>query len=76
MARRIQYDRHGDSSVLQLVTDQPVPARTAGQVLIDNRATSINPVDYKARSGRVMGVGCLLFAFRLVGEGWARAAVA
>lgn len=51
MARRIQYDRHGDSSVLQLVTDQPVPARTAGQVLIDNRATSVNPVDYKLREG-------------------------
>lgn len=52
MARRVQYDRHGDSSVLQLVADQPVPARKAGQVLIDNRATSVNPVDYKVREGR------------------------
>ena len=76
MARRIQYDRHGDSSVLQLITDQPVPALTAGQVLIDNRATSVNPVDYKASCGRIMGEGCLQSAFRLVGEGWARAAVA
>ncbi|KAI7845014.1 hypothetical protein COHA_001380 [Chlorella ohadii] len=51
MARRVQYSCHGDSSVLQLVTDQPVPARKAGQVLIDNHATSTNPVDYKLREG-------------------------
>ncbi len=53
MARRVQYSCHGDSSVLQLVTDQPVPARKAGQVLIDNHATSTNPVDYKVRREEV-----------------------
>lgn len=56
MARRVQYGRHGDSSVLQLVTDQPVPARKAGQVLIDNRATSVNPVDYKVGRSSHRGV--------------------
>lgn len=49
MATQVQYAAHGDSSVLRLVTDQPVPGRKRGHVLVDNRATSVNPVDYKVR---------------------------
>jgi NADPH:quinone reductase-like Zn-dependent oxidoreductase len=46
--KKIQYAQHGPSSVLQLVTEVAPPARKRGQVLVDNRATSVNPVDYKA----------------------------
>lgn len=46
--RVVQYSRHGDSSVLELV-ELPTPPRRRGAVLVANKATSVNPVDYKAR---------------------------
>lgn len=48
--RVVQYARHGDSSVLQVV-DAPVPPRKKGQVAVDVRAAGVNPVDYKMRDG-------------------------
>ena len=46
--RAVQYARTGDSSVLELVT-RPWPARKKGQVVVQNIATSVNPVDAKVR---------------------------
>lgn len=45
--RVVQYSRHGDSSVLELLDAAPPPPRRRGGVLVANRATSVNPVDFK-----------------------------
>lgn len=49
--RAVEYARNGDSSVLQLTT-RPWPARKKGQVVVQNMATSVNPVDAKVQAGR------------------------
>lgn len=50
--RAIQYHKHGGSEVLQLETlDQPSPG--PGEVLISVRATSVNGIDVRRRSGRL-----------------------
>ncbi|MFC8272488.1 NADP-dependent oxidoreductase [Streptomyces sp. NPDC057271] len=44
------FSRYGDESVLEL-SDQPVPAPAAGEVLVRVRAAGVNPVDWKFREG-------------------------
>ncbi|MEX0379963.1 NADP-dependent oxidoreductase [Leuconostoc sp. MS02] len=43
-------NQYGDSSQLEVV-DIAVPAIKVDEVLVENMATSINPIDYKARQG-------------------------
>ncbi|MBZ5977389.1 NADP-dependent oxidoreductase [Leuconostoc gelidum subsp. gelidum] len=47
--------QYGDSSQLE-VSDIAVPAIKADEVLVENMATSINPIDYKARQGLLQGM--------------------
>lgn len=49
------YDRYGDASVLH-ASSLPVPMRLPGQVLIEVWASSVNPVDYRLRSGELKGL--------------------
>lgn len=44
------YDQYGDNSVLAL-TEQPDPKVGPSEVLVDVRAASVNPVDWKLMSG-------------------------
>lgn len=53
--RAIVYDDYGDASVLH-EADVPVPNRLPGQVLIEVWASSVNPIDYRLRSGEMKGV--------------------
>lgn len=48
VVKRVQYARFGPSSELEVVTSGVLPRRQAGQVLVENKATSVNPVDGKA----------------------------
>ena len=48
--KAIQYTEYGPAEVLQMV-DVPSPDVAAGQVKIDVRALSINPLDWKIRAG-------------------------
>ena len=48
--KAIQYTEYGPADVLQMV-DVPSPDVAAGQVKIDVRALSINPLDWKIRAG-------------------------
>ena len=48
--KAIRFDRFGDPEVLYLA-DVPTPVPSAGEVLIDVRAASINPADCKGRAG-------------------------
>lgn len=49
------YDRYGDACVLH-ASSLPVPMRLPGQVLIEVWASSVNPVDYRLRSGELKGL--------------------
>jgi NADPH:quinone reductase-like Zn-dependent oxidoreductase len=44
--RKVLYDRFGDEQVLE-VREQPTPTITKNQLLIQVKATSINPLDWK-----------------------------
>lgn len=50
--RAVVFSRYGDEGVLEL-TEQPVPAPAAGEVLVRVRAAGVNPVDWKFREGAV-----------------------
>lgn len=49
------YDDYGDASVLHAGTIS-LPRRLPGQVLIDVWASSVNPIDYRLRSGEMKGL--------------------
>jgi NADPH:quinone reductase-like Zn-dependent oxidoreductase len=48
--RSVQYDRYGGPDVLSMAT-LPSPACGPGEALIEVHAASVNPVDWKIRSG-------------------------
>ncbi len=48
--KAVQYSEYGSADVLQLA-DIPAPEVAAGQVKIDVRAVSVNPIDWKIRTG-------------------------
>lgn len=48
--KAVQISRYGGPEVLEY-RDLPKPSITAGQVLVKVRATSVNPIDWKIRSG-------------------------
>ena len=56
----------GPPSVLETVTDWPVPTPRVGEVLIKVRATSVNPIDAHVRKGK--GFPRLLYKFPEVGS--------
>lgn len=49
--RAVEFSEYGDSSVLHL-SELPIPAPGPGQVRIAVRAASVNPIDWKIRSGK------------------------
>ena len=54
--RAVMYDRFGDDSVLSL-REAPAPQPGPGQVQVRVRMASLNPVDYKLRSGILRRIG-------------------
>ena len=51
----VQINKYGDNSVLEQV-DIPIPKILPDQVLVKVKYASVNPVDYKIRSGFMAGV--------------------
>ncbi len=51
----IVYDDYGDASVLH-ADEIPTPERLPGQILIEVHASSVNPIDYRLRSGEMKGL--------------------
>ncbi len=49
------YDDYGDASVLHMA-EIPTPERLPGQILIEMHASSVNPIDYRLRSGELKAV--------------------
>jgi NADPH:quinone reductase-like Zn-dependent oxidoreductase len=56
--RAIEFQAYGGPEVLQLQEISP-PAPADGEVLIDVHAVSVNPIDWKIRSGRMSGGAAL-----------------
>ena len=48
--KALAYSRRGDASVLSII-EMPVPRIGAREVLVEVRATSVNPIDWKIRRG-------------------------
>ncbi len=51
----VVYDDYGDADVLHVATIA-VPRRLPGQILIEVGASSVNPIDYRLRSGEMRGL--------------------
>lgn len=49
------FDDYGSADVIHHA-QVPLPRRLPGQVLIDVQATSVNPIDYRLRSGEMKGL--------------------
>ena len=49
--RAVRIYRYGGPEVLTYEDDAPEPTVSAGEILIDTTATSVNPIDWKVRSG-------------------------
>jgi len=64
----VQINQYGDNSVLEN-TVIPIPQPMPNQVLVQLKASSVNPVDYKIRSGYMSGVLPKSFPFTLGWEG-------
>lgn len=54
--RAITYDRFGEASEVLTLTDLPMPAPAAGEVLIRLKTSGVNPSDIRARAGGRPGV--------------------
>jgi len=52
--RAIEFDSYGGPEVLKLQDISP-PSPADGEILIDVHAVSVNPIDWKIRSGRMAG---------------------
>src|SRR5690606_8084466 len=50
------YSQYGDPEVLTLRHDWPDPRPSARQVLVEVRASSVNPIDWKVRRGNLRGL--------------------
>ena len=48
--KAVVFEEYGDSSVLKL-TELPTPAISAEQVLIKVKTATVNPIDWRIRSG-------------------------
>ena len=64
--RAMTYAQYGDNDVLELA-DQPTPKVGPGELLVEVRAASVNPVDWKLMSG---GLDALIDVRFPVVPGW------
>ncbi len=55
LMKAIVYDDYGNAGVLRR-THIPVPERARGEIMIEVRASSVNPIDYRLRSGEMKGL--------------------
>ncbi|MFD1186191.1 NAD(P)-dependent alcohol dehydrogenase [Pontibacter rugosus] len=58
--KAIYYEKYGNADVLQY-GEQPKPTIKDNQLLVRVHATSINPVDWKIRSGKLLPISGLKF---------------
>ncbi len=49
------FENYGDADVLHQASI-PIPTRSENEILVDVRALSVNPIDYRLRSGEMKGI--------------------
>lgn len=68
MMKAVQINCYGDSGVLEVNEHAPKPSAAKGQVLVEVHAASINPIDWKIRSGYLKEMAPLQFPATLGGD--------
>lgn len=63
-----QFKSYGGPDVIDINTNAPEPTLKDGQILVDNYAASINPIDYKVREGYMQKITPLSFPATIGGD--------
>lgn len=63
-----QISKYGGSDTIKIVTDAPKPELKAGQLLVEVKASSINPIDIAIRNGNLVQMLPLEFPITLGGD--------
>src|SRR6266700_379786 len=66
--RAARIDTYGDASVIKLQKDIPKPTLKPGQVLVEVYAASINPFDWKLRTGYMQKMIPITFPVTIGGD--------
>ncbi len=66
--RAAQINEYGDKDALKFTENAPKPSASAGQILVEVHAASVNPFDYKVREGQTKAIVELSFPATLGGD--------
>lgn len=66
--KAVQYNSYGDPQVLEVIENAPKPSVQKGHVLIQVKAVSINPIDWKVRAGYLQKMVPLQFPVTIGGD--------
>lgn len=66
--KAVQINSYGGTEVLEINDNVPMPQPSKGQVLVENHAASINPIDWKIRAGYLKEMMPLSFPVILGGD--------
>lgn len=66
--KAVQYSKYGGPEVLEINQNALTPSAGTGQVLVEVRAASLNPFDYKLRLGYMKEMIPLKFPFTIGGD--------
>jgi len=66
--KTIQFNSYGSSEVLEIIENAQKPTLKPGQVLIKNKAASVNAIDWKVRAGYLQKMAPVTFPATIGGD--------